>query len=318
VRYVIYGAGAIGATIGAVLFEANEDVVLIARGEHGRVIAERGLSFGAPDGWRTLRLPVVEHPSEIAFRAGDVVVLAMKSQDTLAAIEALRPYAETSIPIVCAQNGVANESRALRFFENVHGMCVKMPSVFLKPGIVSVHGSPFYGTCDLGRFPHGRDSVDETFAADLAKTSIRSVPRDDIMAYKYAKLVLNLGNVIEAACGLDASSGSIGDRARKEAMAVLAAANVRMETSASIGFSLGIVEGVERPGGSTYQSLARGASNLETDDLNGEIVYLGRMHDVPTPVNAMLQRLALRLVVEHIPPQSMTLTDLERSLSAIV
>jgi 2-dehydropantoate 2-reductase len=313
VRYVIYGAGAIGATIGAVLLEAKKDVVLIARGEHGRAIAEKGLAFGAPDGRRTLHFRVVEHPSEIAFRADDVAVLAMKSQDTMAALEVLRAHAATSLPIVCAQNGVANEPRALRFFEHVHGMCVKMPSVYLKPGSVSVHGAPFYGTCDLGRFPHGRDTVDETFARDLGP-SIRSVPRDDIMAYKYAKLVLNLGNVIEAACGLEAASGSIGERARHEALAVLAAANVRIETSASIAFSLGAVEGSARPGGSTYQSLARDAPNLETDDLNGEIVFLGRMHGVPTPVNAMLQRLALRLVALRSAPGSMTIADLERAI----
>jgi len=47
VRYLIYGAGAIGATIGAVLFEAKKDVVFIARGEHGRAIERNGLSFGA-------------------------------------------------------------------------------------------------------------------------------------------------------------------------------------------------------------------------------------------------------------------------------
>ena len=310
-RYVIYGAGAIGATIGAVLFEAKKNVVLIARGEHGRAIAATGLSFGAPDGWRTLRVPVVEHPSKIAFRADDVVVLAMKSQDTIAALETLRPLAPVSLPIVCAQNGVANESRALRVFENVHGMCVKMPSVHLKPGVVSVHGSPFYGTCDLGRFPHGIDRMDEAFAADLAGTSIHSAARDDVMAYKYAKLVLNLGNVVEAACGLEASSGALVKRAREEATTVLAAANIETERSASIGFALGTVEGVERAGGSTYQSLARGAPSLETDDLNGEIVLLGRMHGVPTPVNAMLQRLGQRLVIDHVPPGSLALVDLE-------
>lgn len=313
-RYVIYGAGAIGATIGAVLFEASKDVVLIARGEHGRAIAENGLSFGAPDGWRTLRVPVVDHPSRIASYADDVVVFAMKSQDTIAALEALRTSAGTSVHIVCAQNGVANESWALRFFENVHGMCVKMPSVYVKPGIVSVHGAPSYGTCDVGRFPHGRDSTDDTIAADFAGTSIRSVARDDIMTYKYAKLVLNLGNVIEAACGLGASSGSLGERARDEARAVLAAADIPTETSASVGIPLGIVEGVDRLGGSTYQSLVRGAPSLETDELNGEIVFLGRMHGVPTPVNAMLQRLARRLVAEHVAPGNMSITDLERGL----
>ena len=45
-----------------------------------------------------------------------------------------------------------------------------------------------------------------------------------------------------------------------------------------------------RSGGSTWQSLARGTGSTETDFLNGEIVLLGRLHGVPTPVNAALQQ----------------------------
>ena len=48
-RYIIYGAGAIGGTLGACLFEAGREVVLIARGAHGRAIAEKGLRFGSPE-----------------------------------------------------------------------------------------------------------------------------------------------------------------------------------------------------------------------------------------------------------------------------
>jgi len=37
--------------------------VLIARGEHGRIMAERGLRFGTPEGWRTLRIPSSRIPT---------------------------------------------------------------------------------------------------------------------------------------------------------------------------------------------------------------------------------------------------------------
>jgi 2-dehydropantoate 2-reductase len=74
----------------------------------------------------------------------------------------------------------------------------------------------------------------------------------------------------------------------------------------------GEVEGTTRPGGSTLQSLVRGATTLEGDDLNGEVVLLGRLHGVATPVNAMLQRLARQLVAERIPPGSLPLAELER------
>ena len=56
--------------------------------------------------------------------------------------------------------------------------------------------------------------------------------------------------------------------------------------------SLARVGGARRGGGSSWQSLARGLGSIETDYLNGEIVLLGRLHGVPTPANALVQRLA--------------------------
>jgi hypothetical protein len=48
-RYVIYGAGAIGGVIGGKLFQAGHEVVLIARGAHYDAVAARGLRLETPD-----------------------------------------------------------------------------------------------------------------------------------------------------------------------------------------------------------------------------------------------------------------------------
>src|SRR5262249_6135202 len=64
-----------------------------------------------------------------------------------------------------------------------------------------------------------------------------------------------------------------------------------------------------RPGGSTFQSLARGGT-VEVDYLNGEIVLLGRLHDVPTPVNELLQNATHRAVADGTPPQSIPAAEL--------
>jgi 2-dehydropantoate 2-reductase len=44
--------------------------------------------------------------------------------------------------------------------------------------------------------------------------------------------------------------------------------------------------------GSSWQSLMRRQGSIETDYLNGEIVFLGRKHGIPTPFNALLQQVA--------------------------
>lgn len=74
------------------------------------------------------------------------------------------------------------------------------------------------------------------------------------------------------------------------------------------------VGGKERGGGSSWQSLARGTGNIETDFLNGEIVLLGRLHGVETPVNAGLQQLARRMAAAGAEPGSMTPDELAAEL----
>jgi 2-dehydropantoate 2-reductase len=70
-----------------------------------------------------------------------------------------------------------------------------------------------------------------------------------------------------------------------------------------------------RGGGSSWQSLARGAGRIETDFLNGEVVLLGRLYGVATPVNARLQSLARELAREGAAPASVDLGALEAELT---
>jgi 2-dehydropantoate 2-reductase len=74
------------------------------------------------------------------------------------------------------------------------------------------------------------------------------------------------------------------------------------------------IAGEPRAGGSSWQSLARGSGRIEADQLNGEIVLLGRLHGVPTPVNELLQGTARHLALIGAPPGSMTEADLEAQL----
>ena len=54
VRYIIYGAGAIGGSIGARLFQNGHDVILICRGAHLEKVQRDGLTFQTPDETTTL------------------------------------------------------------------------------------------------------------------------------------------------------------------------------------------------------------------------------------------------------------------------
>lgn len=309
-RYIIYGAGGIGGVVGGRLAQHGYDVELIARGAHAAAIREHGLRIDFPDSNELLHLPVAESPAEITFTGDDVVLLAVKSQDTSAALDALALAAPPELPVVCLQNGVANERMALRRFANVYAVPVLCPTGHLEPGVVVGYSTPISGIFDIGRFPSGSDDVCATVAAALSSSAMVSVVRDDVMRWKYAKLLNNLGNAIEALCG--PGENSLDGTVRAEGEAVFRAAGIDFASQAEDRERRGDlirirpVRGKRRGGGSTWQSFTRGIGRIETDYLNGEVVQLGRLHGVPTPVNEAVQRIATRLAAFHIAPGGMT------------
>ncbi|MFG2822832.1 ketopantoate reductase family protein [Kitasatospora sp. NPDC048365] len=311
-RYLIIGAGAVGGTIGGRLYESGHPVVLVARGEHLAALRGEGLRFTTPEGTRLLPVPAVGGPADVTLTTEDVLVLAVKTQHSQALLDewSVQPVsgpdgrpagtAGELLPLVCAQNGVENERLALRRFRRVYAMCVWLPSTHLAPGRVSAAGSPCSGMLHLGRFPSGTDDTAAAIAADLAASHFDAPVTAEVMAWKYAKLLGNLGNALEAVAGpIDGDTRTaVWRRVQEEGRAALAAAGI-----ASVGaeqqratrgdrITLLPLPGEERGGGSSWQSLARGTGDIEADHLNGEIVLLGRLHGVPTPVNAALQRLA--------------------------
>lgn len=320
-RFIIYGLGAIGGTFAAALQQAGHEVVAIARGAMLDAVARDGLMFRTPRGSARVALKVVGSPAEIAFRPDDVVFLTMKSQDTADALLDLRASGVSEHYVVCAQNGVNNERLALRLFPNVVGMTVMMPSDYVVAGEVVCYGAPKYGMCDMGLYPRGLDDVVGGIAAALENAGFAAYPTDDVMASKYGKLLENLGNVVEAALGSGNRDAEVMAAVRAEAETALRSAGINdwldvgNANARRVGvMEMGRVEGSERQGGSSTQSLKRGAGSIETDYLNGEIVLLARLGGAPAPLNTELCRIGQELVGAGATPGSMSAKALRQRL----
>lgn len=316
-RFIIYGAGGVGGVVGGRLAQHGHDVVLIARGEHLDVVQRDGLRLEHPDGVDQIPVEAVGHPADLTWRDGDVVLLAMKSQHTTGAIDdLLAAAAPADLPVLCLQNGVENERRVLRRFARTYAVCVMLPAEHLRPGVVRAYSAPVTGNLDLGCYPSGADDLAVDVAAALSTSTFSSLPLDDVMRWKHTKLLMNLGNVIEAAVGRDGRAGELATRVRDEGEAVLRAAGIPFASweedaeRRAEGPTMKRVGGELRDGGSTWQSLARGATSIETDDLNGEIVLQARLAGVAAPVNEMLQRLGHELVATGAAPGSFTEAEL--------
>lgn len=317
-RFVIYGAGAVGGAVGASLYKSGHDVMLIARGAHHDALVEQGLDFETPRGRDLLHVPSVGHPREVWWRAGDVVMLAMKTHDTAAALTQLVGLVPVSTPIVCLQNGVDSERQALRWFPNVYGVPVLCPADHLEPGSVRAYSHPVVGLFDIGRYPQGIDEMSLAIASALNASDCESVARNDIMRWKYRKLITNLANVIDAACAGGRSLGDVVEAVYAEGEAVLRAAGIdfvsRDDDMARRGsFALAEIPGRARHGSSTKQSVTKGGP-VESHFLNGEIVLLGRLHGVATPLNEALLRIIDDTTARGLPAGHLSADDFRAAL----
>ena len=316
-RTIVYGAGAVGSVIGAHLFQSGRQVVLIARGAHLDAIRQHGLRLCTPE--EDVRLPIaaVAHPRELTFRDDDIVLLTMKTQDTEAALQDLQEAAGTDVPVVSCQNGVENERLIARRFARSYAMLSWVPATYLEPGTVRCEGMPLSAILPVGRYPEGTDATAERLASELAGARMFSSAEPRVMDMKYAKLLFNLGNGVQAITGendRDDAGRALSRRMRDEALRCFEAAGIRWTSDQAYAALMARsgtapIAGQARAGGSTWQSLMRGGS-VEVDYLNGEITLLGRLHGIPTPANATVQRVCSAMAAAGEKPGRYTAAEL--------
>lgn len=314
-RYVVLGAGGIGGAIAGRLVQAGRDVVVIARGANLSALRRGGIRLIDPDSSVVVPVTAVGSIADAGLTDDDVVVLATKSQDTEQALAAL----DWSGAVVCAQNGVDNERMVSRRGFRTYGMCVTVPATHLEPGVVALQFGPVAGILDVGRYPAGTDDVAERIATDLTAAGFLATPRPDVLRWKYAKLLGNVESVLEAIAGAAARGTALGSAARAEAVACYRAAGIEWASDEATAESFAALMSMTRSsapssGGSSWQSLHRRSGRIEADWLNGEIVLLGALHGVATPVNDGLRRVANRMARHRTPPGSVPLADLERQI----
>jgi len=103
-KFVIAGAGAVGAYLGAAMARAGLDVTLFARGAQLRAIAERGVRVLSPDGDFEARPKTAAGLESIG--TADVVLLAVKAHSLPDLAPRLRPLLHAETAVVSLQNGV--------------------------------------------------------------------------------------------------------------------------------------------------------------------------------------------------------------------
>ena len=335
-RYVIVGAGAIGASIAFHFDQEGIEYVLVARGQQGRYLQEHPLTLRNPTGTYRTRLNVALAADDVELRADDILVIAVKSQDVEAVAQtwAWRDVVDVSdstagskpaadcLPVLCLQNGLESERALLRRFARVYSATMQIPALYTETGHIVNGSAPHIGIATLGHYPDGCDAVSEEIAHDFRRASFLVQETPQIQRWKRAKLLHNLTNAVDLLDGTTQQRERLREDLVAEAIAVYDAcgweyADLTADRAIDVtGFGNDPAAGIELGMQSTWQSVQRGSNTTELDFLNGEIVLHGRLTGTPTPVNSRLRSVLSASIARGEPMKAQAMASLWPALQA--
>lgn len=304
-KICIYGAGAIGGYMGAMLAKAGADVSLVARGPHLAAMQDNGLILETVDGRETIAVTASENPEDLGVQ--DYVIITLKAHSVPGVVDAMQPLLGANTTVVFAVNGVPwwyfhklggdLEGRRVETVdpggkiwdgigpERALG-CVVYPAAEVpEPGVIKhLNGDRF----SIGE-PNGEKTERAQELSNLLKTAgLRAPVRPRIRDEIWVKL---WGN-----CSLNPISALTGATVEEMCTAPDVRATVKsiMLEAQDVGEALGVkfaidvekrIAGAEAVGAhktSMLQDLERGRP-MEIDALVAAVAELGQLTGVKTP-----------------------------------
>jgi 2-dehydropantoate 2-reductase len=332
-KILTFGAGAIGTYIGGSLALAGHQVVFVEQQKVVDELREKGLRLDltldprrkTKDASLLDSSAFVIVPSlEEALRYGpfDLALFALKSFDTQAALEGIKPFADRMPPILCLSNGVSNEpaiAETLGADKVIYGT---VTSAIGRRGAGDIVLEKLRGVGVAKGHP-----LSEKLNEALNKAFLNSQLFEHAESMKWSKMLTNLiSNPTSAILDMTAAEVfanrdlyKIEIDMLKECIAVMKAQGfevvdlpgtpVRALAFATtlplwlskplLGRAAGAGRGAKMP--SFHIDLHSGRGKSEVDYLHGAVVRAGGKYKVPTPVNKVLTETLLALTNGEIP-----------------
>jgi 2-dehydropantoate 2-reductase len=285
------GAGAVGGYFGARLAASGVDVTFIARGEHLEAMQKHGLRIRSIQGDLEIHSEFISSSEQIA--PVDLVLLAVKSQDTDEAARSLAPFMGRETAILSLQNGVDNTDKIARLWGGDRSLAgvAYISARISAPGVLEHRGG---GRIVLGSLHAGGQEHARTVHAMLAQARIPCDISSDIREVLWKKLAWN-APFCALSCLLHMTVGDILDSASLEACVRGCIEEVR-EAARCCGIDLPPSTAQEALSFSTplrnvkpsmLQDLEAGKP-LEHEALNGIVVKILRQSGRRAPINEIL------------------------------
>ena len=331
-----FGAGAIGTYIGGSLALVGNRVVFVEQPKAARELTQRGLVLDLTidrGGWtggdplsaiyRPSSVEFVSSPDEALKRGPfDIAIFALKSFDTEAALDGMRPCADQLPPVLCLSNGLDNEPALAAVLGAAKVIAGTVTSAVGRREAGDIVLERLRGVGLEDRHPLSLFVAEALNAAGLNAHLFPCAPD-----MKWSKMLTNLpANATAAILNMTAAEVfanpglfQLEMRMLRETLAVMRANRLRVVNLPRVpvrALALGtrLPEFVARPlmmkaigggrGGkmpSFHIDLHSGRGKSEVDWLNGAVVRYGELVGVPTPVNKMLTKTLLALTHGEIP-----------------
>ena len=312
-RTLIWGAGAIGGTIGAYALRAGREPTMVdAVPEHVDAIRERGLRITGPVEEFVAHGPALT-PDEVEGR-WDVVLLCTKALHTEPAMDQIEPHLAEDGVVVSVQNGLNELLIADRVgAERTLGAFVNYGADYTGPGVIHFGGR---GAVVVGELD-GRSSGRLDWLLGLLRTfEPNAVPTDNIWGYLWGKMGYGAMLFASALCNesiadvlASREARPILDALAAEVLAVAAAEGVRPlgfngfdpgafgagGDEAARDASYDAMEAHNRGSAKTHSGVWRDLAvrkrRTEVDAQFGPIVARAEAHGIPVPhVRRMVER----------------------------
>jgi 2-dehydropantoate 2-reductase len=312
-RFLIWGAGAIGGTLGAYLVRARHDVRFVDTvDEHVDAINAKGLTIKGPIAEFTVRAPAFR-PQD-ARGEWDTILLATKAHHTETATRALAPHLSSDGCVVSVQNGL-NELAIAEVVgaKRTVGSFVNFGADYLEPGVIHYggRGAVVVGEID-GRVTPRVEAIRNAWAA----FDDRAIVTPNIWGYLWGKEAYG-AMLFATALTNDSIADALGRpdfrdlyiALARESLAVAAARGVTPEAfdgfdpraylpTAPVGAAEASLDALvvhNRKSAKTHSGIWRDLAvrkrPTEVDAQLGIVVQLGREANVPTPLTAKVVEL---------------------------
>ena len=196
---IIYGAGSIGSTIGGWITQSYVDAYLVARGEHAKIMKQRGLTLYCATSKQpeTIHVNLIDDLSEASNLK--VLILTVKNYDVEEAAENISSKLGDETIIVALQNGVENQRTLPKYFSKVIYGVVGYSAGVERPGVIKYQsrGPVYLGTVD-NKLKFSIEEICRTFNLSF-HAEITPRLQDTV----HCKIVLNLTNALFTLAGLN-------------------------------------------------------------------------------------------------------------------